>query len=230
MRRVILSVGLGILGVGIFVTSLAIAAPSQALSVPSSAGSPTSDAVITDTDTISPTDHPVASKMAEFFAEVLEEDQATLASDIAALHEEGYGFGVISHAYFVALKLDDMQPTDLLDLFDSGMGWGQILKECALHPGIEGRGGNLGSIMSNRGQSPDSWMPPGQAKKDPMGEGDAFVPPGQAKKDRPAGEDPESGPPSQLRGSGRDDDDSPGGPPGIPPGKGKDKDKGRDKQ
>jgi hypothetical protein len=226
----ILPVVLGILGVGIFVTSLAMAAPSQALSVSSSEGSPTFDGVITDTDTISPTDHPVVSAMAGFFANVLEEDQTTLASDISALHEEGYGFGVISHAYFVALKLDEIQPRDLLDLFDSGMGWGQILKEHTLHPGIAGRGGNLGSIMSNRIQSSDSWMPPGQAKKDPMGEGDAFVPPGQAKKDRPTEEDPEFVPPSQLRGPGRDDGDSHGGPPASPPGKGKDKGKGGGKK
>jgi hypothetical protein len=108
--------------------------------------------------------HPVASAMAKYFD--------VPYSEIAALHQEGYGFGVIAKAYFAAQKLG-ITPRELLDEFDSGMGWGQIMKEHNLHPGQAGRGGNLGDIMSGHGrnnQSPDSLgadhTPPGHLKNE----------------------------------------------------------------
>ena len=77
------------------------------------------------------------------------------------------------------------------------------MKGYGLHPGLAGRGGNLGSIMSGR----DRTLPPGQLKKLPSEGTDTFVPPGQLKK------------------SDGDDSDAGGGPPSVPPGQGKDKGK-----
>ena len=109
----------------------------------------------------------------------------------------------------------------MISEFESGKGWGVILKEYSLHPGLAGRGGNLGSIMSTR----DRKLPPGQLKKLPSEEGDAFVPPGQRKANQ-SEEGPAFIPPGQLKKSGGDDGvDDQGGPPSEPPGHAKDKGK-----
>ncbi len=223
MRRAALPLVLGLIGLGLLFTSVAMAAPSQPAVIPLAAEGPffndpiTETETMTDTDTISetiPMTHPVASAIADFF----EVDY----SEIADLHEQGYGFGVIAHAYFTAEKLTELYPDDpvytetLLALFDGGMGWGEIMKEYDLHPGQAVRGGNLGSIMSNRrwdnDGSEDTWMPPGQLKKD--------------------GEDGDNVPPGQLKKTDDDDGDDVdrGGPPDTPPGQSKDKDKGKGKK
>jgi hypothetical protein len=212
MRRLMLPVVFGLIGFGLFFTSLAVAATEQPAAPPSGDQLPFGDP-ITGTDSISPTtsiSHPVASAIAEYF----EVDY----SEIAALHEEGLGFGVIAHAYFIAGTLGIM-PTDVLAEFQAGKGWGVIVKEYGLHPGLAGRGGNLGGIMSGR----DQMLPPGQLKKLPPSQADAFVPPGQLKKDQPEG-NPDFVPPGQLGRSDGDNADKGGGPPG----QGKDKgDKGK---
>jgi hypothetical protein len=138
--------------------------------------------------------------------------------EIAELHQEGLGFGAIAHAYLIARTLD-VAPTDVISDFESGKGWGVILKEYSLHPGLAGRGGNLGSIMSGR----DRMLPPGQLKKLPSEEIDALVPPGQ-RKESPSEAGPAFIPPSRLKESGGEDDvDDRGGPPSVPPGHSKDK-------
>ena len=194
MKRAILSIVLGLLGFGLLVTSAALAAPSQPL-LPSTGPGALFDDPITDTDSISPTvgfSHPVASAMAQFF-----EVEYT---EIMTLHQQGLGFGVIAHAYFIAETLG-ITPTALIEEFQSGKGWGVIMKEHGLHPGQAGRGGNLGEIMSNKDQA----EPPGQLKK---GQGDAdFTPPGQCKK------------------GDQDADADQGGPPTTPPGHNKGKGK-----
>jgi hypothetical protein len=213
MKKATLSLLLGLLGLGIFVTSIAMAAPTQPLVATDAADSfPYADP-ITDTDTISPTtsiSHPVASAMAEYFD--------VNYSDIAELHQEGLGFGAIAHAYFIARTLG-VTPTHVISEFESGKGWGVILKEYGLHPGLAGRGGNLGSIMSSR----DRMLPPGQLKKLPLEEVDAFVPPGQRKANQ-SEEGPTFIPPGRLKKSGGDNgSDDHGGPPNVPPGRAKDK-------
>jgi hypothetical protein len=204
MKRVILPVVLGLVGTTIFLTSVALAAPNHPAALPAAVDTFQLDDPISDTNTISDTgtishttsvSHPVASAIAEYFE--------VNASEIATLHDEGLGFGVIAHAYFVARTLGDITitPADVLDQFQSGKGWGEILKDYGLHPGLAGRGGNLGSIMSGR----DRTLPPGQLKKLSPDEADTFIPPGQLKK------------------SNGDDSDDRGGPPSVPPGQNKDK-------
>jgi len=218
MKKATLSLVLGLIGFGLVVTSIAIAAPSQPLVATVTVDGFQFDDPITDTDSISPTmpiSHPVASAMADFF----EVDY----SEIAELHEEGLGFGAIAHAYFVARTLE-ISPTDVISEFESGKGWGVILKEYGLHPGLAGRGGNLGNIMSTR----DRMQPPGQLKKLPSEEVDTFVRPGQRAETQSVG-GPDFVPPGQLKKSGEDESDlDHGGRPSVPPGRAKDKgDKGK---
>lgn len=212
MRRAVLPIVLGLLGFGLFFTSMAMAASGQPPATSFSIHSPLFDDPITDTDTISPTvttTHPVASALADYF----DVDY----SEIANLHEEGLGFGVIAHAYFIAATSNftpAITPSDVISKFQSGLGWGEILKEYGLPPGLAGKGRNLGSIMSTRKwtsyDAQATWMPPGQQKKNqPNDEGRAS--------------------PGQLRKSDAADQDERGGPPSAPPGQGKDKDKGKGK-
>ncbi len=198
MKRVMLSLVLGLLGVGLLLTSVALAAPNKPLTLRAEPSylfqDPISDTdTITDTDTLSDTDsisptttmtHPVASKMAEYF----EVDY----SEIEGLHQDGFGFGVIARAYFVGEMLG-ITPTTLLDEFTSGTGWGVIMKEYELHPGL-GHDKNLGYIMSGRWRNDQDssslstgtadHMPPGQLKKsdeddgNDHGHGPATTPPG----------------------------------------------------
>lgn len=222
MKRVILPVVLGLVGATIFLTSVALAAPNHPAALPAAVDTFQLDDPISDTNTISDTtsvSHPVASAIAEYFGEYFDVD----ASSIAALHDEGLGFGVIAHAHFVARTLstvgpDEVTPDDVLELFQDGTGWGEILKDYGLHPGLAGRGGNLGSIMSGR----DRTLPPGQLKKLSPDEADTFIPPGQLKKNQD-GDGSAFVPPGQLKKPGGDEDDQDGA--GVPPGQGKDKGK-----
>jgi hypothetical protein len=166
MKRVIFSVLLGLLGLGILFTSAALAAPGQPLS---SAAEPVAlfQTPITPTTEITSTTtntHPVAAAVATYFSGVF----STTYEGVMALHEEGYGFGVIAKAYFAAQKLG-IDPQVLLDEFSAGTGWGNIMKNHGLHPGQAGRGGNLGDIMSGHGNSQSDVqggrVPPGQLKK-----------------------------------------------------------------
>ena len=209
---------LGVLGVTLFVTSVALAAPSLPASIPVTGDRFQLGDTLTDTDSISHTtsvSHPVVSAIAEYFGEYFDVD----AAEIAALHDEGLGFGVIAHAYFVGNTLG-IPPSDILAEFQAGTGWGDIMKSHGLHPGLAGRGGNLGSIMSGR----DGSLPPGQLKKLPSEESETFVPPGQLKKN-PDGDGSDFVPPGQLKKSDGDDGDAGGGPPSTPPGQDKDKSK-----
>jgi hypothetical protein len=206
MKRVMLSLVLGLLGVGLLLTSVALAAPNKPLTLRAEPSylfqDPISDTdtitdtdTLTDTESISPTTtmtHPVASKMAEYF----EVDY----SEIEGLHEDGFGFGVIARAYFVGEMLG-ITPTALLDEFASGTGWGVIMKEHELHPGL-GHGKNLGYIMSGRWRNDQDGGSPGATSAGHM-------------------------PPGQLKKSDKGNDDDRGqGPPSTPPGQNKNKDKG----
>jgi hypothetical protein len=182
-----LAIVLGLLGFGLVVTSAALAAPSQPPLASTGPGPLFSDP-LTDTDSISPTigfSHPVASAMAQFF-----EVEYT---EIMTLHQQGLGFGVIAHAYFIS-QTAGISATAVLAEFQSGMGWGTIMKKYGWHPG---HGENLGAIMSNK----DQTGPPGQNKK---GQGEAdFTPPGQFKKGGQDSDDDQGGPPTTPRGHNR---------------------------
>ncbi len=218
MKRVVIPMVLGLLGATLFLTSVALAAPSHPAALPVTGDRFQLGDTLTETETISDTEnishttsvsHPVASALAKYF----EVD----ASEIAALHDEGLGFGVIAHAYFVGHTLG-ITPSEVLAEFQSGKGWGEIMKDYGLHPGLAGRGGNLGSVMSGR----DRTLPPGQLKKLSSDGGDTFIPPGQLKKNQD-GDGSGFVPPGQLKKWGGDKNDQDG--VGVLWGHGKDKGK-----
>ena len=210
-RKILLPIILGLLGFGLFFTSVAMAAPYQS-SISTSNDVAPFKTIITPTTSVTPTTtttHPVASALADYFDDFFDVDYSV----IEGLHQDGYGFGVIAHAYFISQAISQTQgisgttPIALLEEFASGKGWGVILKDYGLHPGLKGRGGNLGDIMSNRkknGQDTDLGTAQGS--------------PGKDKKNQPGASNT---PPGQLRksgGGGTDDQDQ--SPPNSPPGKG----------
>lgn len=180
------SVILGTLAVGLAFTSVTLAATHQPQSTSRSAvglfqtaitptATPTGSVVL-PTATVTPTKlHPVASALAEHFGVPYEE--------IAGLHQQGLGFGVIARAYFMAENLDGVTADDLMAEFESGLGWGQIARSHDLHPGRGGRGGSVGVVMSGRGQnsSPSETTESLQAHPG-NGHGPPDTPPGQEKK------------------------------------------------
>lgn len=211
-RKLLWPTILGLLGFSIFVTSVALAAPSQPRAA-SAAAAPLFQATMTPTVTVTPTTtvtptvtptvtvtpsptgtHPVATALSEYFG--------VPYSEIADLHDQGLGFGVIAKAYFAAQKLgEDITPEILLDEFQAGTGWGKLMKKYDLHPGRSGRGGNLGDVMSGRGprkDSPDdgSTLDATGAGSDDdgrpgNGHGPDFTPPGHDKdKDKDKGKGP----------------------------------------
>lgn len=69
--------------------------------------------------------HPVASALADYFEVTYDE--------VMGLHEDGYGFGVITKAYFFADELGKT-PEELLQAAH-GAGWGNVLRDNGLQPG-----------------------------------------------------------------------------------------------
>ncbi|MBP7687453.1 MAG: hypothetical protein KA765_06090 [Thermoflexales bacterium] len=108
------------------------------------------DPTITPTVTITPTatpvptvtvsqTHPVAYGLALYFH--------LPYTEVVALHEAGVGYGVIARAYLTAKVSNGvLSPTQVLEMFQSGQGWGQIKQLYGIHPG----GNGLGSIMSGK--------------------------------------------------------------------------------
>jgi len=81
--------------------------------------------------------HPVASALANFFEVPYDE--------IIDLHQAGNGFGNIAKAYFFFNKFDEQladfgSPQEILDAAH-GTGWGRLLKDNDIHPGVVGNGG-----------------------------------------------------------------------------------------
>ena len=145
--------------------------------------------------------HPVAGAIAEFFG--VDYDV------IKGLHDQGYGFGVITKAYFFAGKLETpLTPEELLEEARVS-GWGNVLKQNGIHPGSVGKGSGKWSKTTGT-DSPDD--PDGAFARD-------AGPPGQNKKHKQAG-DQINGDSQQLAGPGR------GQEPGIDSDGGKDKGQG----
>jgi hypothetical protein len=112
-------------------------------------------------------EHPVASAMAEYFADYFGVTHAELYAEIMELHLTGNGFGAIAKAYFFADKLETpLTPQELLAAAH-GSGWGNVLKAGGLHPGSVGNGGVHSNRPGHAGQPAQASQagPPGQLKK-----------------------------------------------------------------
>jgi len=68
-------------------------------------------------------------------------------SDVVTLRSEGYGFGEVVKAYFLA-NGSGLTVDDILELRQSDMGWGEIAQYLGLPPSNRDR--NLGQIISGR--------------------------------------------------------------------------------
>ena len=132
-------------GVAVFaMTSMVVAAPASTNGV--QANRVYDDPVVTGT---LPMTQPVAAAIASYFH--------ISYTEVISLHEAGYGFGVIARAYLTALHSNGvLTPTQSLDMFQAGMGWGQIKKEYGIHPG----GNGLGTIVREHGTSQPAAQPP----------------------------------------------------------------------
>jgi hypothetical protein len=158
--------------------------------------------------------HPVASAMAEFFAETLGLDYDM----IMGYHEDGMGFGVIAQACWMSIAMEgdatllgdilaakkshDFSSIELPD-GSTASNWGQFKKAVM---GSDKAKKNLGAIMSGRaGDGTNGDL--GASSNQGQGKGNKGNGPG------------EDGPPGKSK-------DKDGGPPAVPPGQAKDKDKG----
>ncbi len=85
-------------------------------------------------------------------------------SRVMELRDMGLDFGVIARVYLTAQYSDgQLTPNDVLALFQSGMGWGQIAKEYGVHPGGKG----LGAVMGHKQKNPTDPEPPAAQAPDP---------------------------------------------------------------
>jgi len=100
---------------------------------------------ISDTEEITGTKHITGSLMISMCIAAVFPD---VSPDVFTLRSEGYGFGEVVMAYFLARDNDrDYTVDDILFLRrEEGMGWGEIAKEVGLTPSRRDR--NLGQIIS----------------------------------------------------------------------------------
>jgi hypothetical protein len=170
-------------------------------------------------------EHPVASALAEYFADKLGLDYDT----IMGYHEDGMGFGVIAQACWISFLVNN--DDGLLDQIiqakkgeiefssitlpdgTTAKNWGQF-KRAAL--GNEKAKKNLGAIMSGRANQEQE-----QEQEEEMSAT------GLSGKGKDKGGKPDT-PPGQLKN--KKDKDEGGGPPAEPPGQVKNKDKGGGKK
>ena len=135
--KLFLAIAVAVVAV-LLVTGMVIAAPG------STTGAQTS--LVFDSPILTgtmPMTHPVGSAIALFFN--------IPYTQVMALHDEGFGFGTIARAYLTALASGGvLSPTQLLEMRQAGVGWGQIMHEFGVHPG----GNGLGSIMGHKHDSP----------------------------------------------------------------------------
>jgi hypothetical protein len=193
--------------------------------------------VIGDDEGDETTPHPVASALAEFFANSLGLDYDAIMN----YHEDGMGFGVIAQACWMsyAMEGDATLLGDILEAKKSGdfssipitlpdgtttiaKNWGQFRKAVLNSDKAQK---NLGAIMSGRAKGEQEPVTTkanqgqGKGKKDKGPDEEGGGPPGKSKDKGEA-----SGPP----GKGKDKDKS-GGPPAGSPSEGKGGGKGKNK-
>ena len=117
--------------------------------------------VVTPTTMITPSlpftrAHPVALAISQFFS--------IPYTSVTTLHDSGMGFGVIARAYMTAKASNgQLTPDQVLQLRESGVGWGQIMHQYGVHPGGKG----LGPIMSGHANSAEPS--PGNTPSNPGG-------------------------------------------------------------
>lgn len=92
-----------------------------------------------------PSEHIISNLIAAFFIVPPE--------DIDGLREDGWGYGEIAIAYFLAQHSDVGLEAIIDQRQDDGLGWGQIAKGLDLTPANRDR--NLGAIMSGRATPAD---------------------------------------------------------------------------
>ncbi len=102
--------------------------------------------LISDTEPLSPTlpmTGPVKVIMAitNFFSGTV------TATQVISMHNSGWGFGEIFKMYLLVEKYGK-NADDIQAMRQSGMGWGQIMKDMDLPPG--NKGANLGAAVSGR--------------------------------------------------------------------------------
>lgn len=107
------------------------------------------------TDTL-PTTHPVGIFIAIYFN--------IPYSQVMELHAAGFGFGTIARAYLTALESNwTLSPEQILEMRQTGTGWGEIKKDYGIRPGQNG----LGIIMRSKPITPTVTLnPPDQGNKD----------------------------------------------------------------
>ncbi len=138
--RLFLAIALAVVAV-LLMTSIVVAAPVSTGGATTGQADDTPDLILTDT---LPTTHPVGIAIAMFFH--------IPYTQVVALHDEGFGFGVIARAYLTALASHGLlTPDQVLGLRQDGVGWGQIKKEYGVPPG----GNGLGSIMGKKPVTPE---------------------------------------------------------------------------
>ncbi len=137
--RLLLAIAVAVVAV-LLVTSMVIAAPASTVELQANRTNNVLTSTLTDT---LPITHPVGNAIALFFN--------IPYTQVMALHDEGLGFGVIARAYLTALASGGaLTPTQVLELRQAGMGWGQFKKDYGVHPG----GNGLGTIMGNKHDAP----------------------------------------------------------------------------
>ena len=127
------------------------------------------------TPTTEESQHPVASKLSEFFSSLLGVDYDTLMS----YHDDGVGFGVIAQALWITNELGGSTDTfsALLEAKQSGdysnitladgstpRNWGDVVKSIK-------HGDNLGKVMSGHTDSTDSTSTQNEHGKPDNGHG-----------------------------------------------------------
>lgn len=156
-RRVHSRVGIAVIIVGsIFLLTAgaalaASAAKSEAARLPAPTGA-RNVAALAVSGTISPTQPVTGGVMIPTCIGLFFDVPVT---DVAALRSEGFGWGGIAKAYFMALA-GDLSVDEIIGMRQGDMGWGEIAQYFDLHPGNQGR--NLGAMISGRG-APTGTLP-----------------------------------------------------------------------
>jgi len=137
--RLLLAVALATVAV-LLLTSFVLAAPASTTGVQTNRVYDDPDPIVTGTVQIT---HPVGIAIALYFD--------IPYTQVMALHDQGFGFGNIARAYLTAAASQGvLTPTQVLDMRQAGMGWGQIKQDYGVHPG----GLGLGSIMRQKSDAP----------------------------------------------------------------------------
>lgn len=164
MRRIkiTLALGLALLLTGLMVSAVSASSGEASAAVLDRAAAPTITPTITSTWAIT---HPVGNAIALYFG--------IPYTEVMALHAGGLGFGEIGRVYLTAQALSGtLTFSQVLELRESGMGWGQFMQQYGVHPGGKG----LGVIMSGRDKPQPGTGNGGKIKAPPFANGQPPTP------------------------------------------------------